>query len=283
MGWKRNRKLAADFPDLQYLPKARCGWDCTLASLAFGVRRDILGGSPDLSAWAARHGVAASARYQELGPDARVLWHGTSRSRADKIAEHGLFHKRGLWTTLNPFIAHGFCRGRAERFGADGAVVCLVLNRSALEPGRDFSVEGKGDIFRFHHGLPPELVEYVLVNEEIRFTGRERASRPKPWQRGVFKKREGEWEPAQQTPVRYSDAASYSSLEEFTAICLDQLLTALGEITALELFSCLYACVQPWDALPHAEIFEMIESRYVPRHRRARWQTFAARAEGDAP
>ena len=117
MSWKANKRVARDFPDLLYLPKERCGWDCTLASLAYGVRRSILNASPDLGAWAARHGLPASARYQELGDDARVLWHGTSRERAEKIAEHGLFHKQGLWTTLNPFVSHGFCRGRSERFG----------------------------------------------------------------------------------------------------------------------------------------------------------------------
>ncbi|MDP7281169.1 MAG: hypothetical protein QGG39_14975, partial [Candidatus Poribacteria bacterium] len=62
--------------------------------------------------WAARHNCPASARYDELGDDTIVLWHGTSSTRAEKIAEFGLFHKRGLWTTLNPQIAHGYTRGR---------------------------------------------------------------------------------------------------------------------------------------------------------------------------
>ena len=78
--------------DLQYLPRQRCGWDCTLASLAYAARTVIEGARPDLAAWAARHGVSASARYRELESDALVLWHGTSRERAGKIAEHGLFH-----------------------------------------------------------------------------------------------------------------------------------------------------------------------------------------------
>jgi nitroreductase len=33
--------------------------------------------------------------------------------------------------------------------------------------------------------------------------------------------------PVQKTPVRYSDAAAYGSLEEFTRLCLDRLLAEL--------------------------------------------------------
>jgi hypothetical protein len=107
MHWKKNKKLLArGFHDLEYLPRDRCGWDCTLSSLAYGVRAALASRTPDLNAWAARHGAQASVRYAEFGGDAMVLWHGTSLPRAEKISEHGLFHKRGLWTTLNPFIAH---------------------------------------------------------------------------------------------------------------------------------------------------------------------------------
>ena len=282
MAWKKNRKLAAKgLRDLQYLPKQRCGWDCTLASLAYGVRRVILGASPDLGAWAVRHGLPASARYQDMGPDARVLWHGTSRVRAEKIAEHGLFHKRGLWTTLDPSIAHGFCRSRSDRFGAEGAVVCLVLDRGELDRGRDFDVEGKGDIFRFHHGLPPDLVEYVLVNDEIRFMGHRRARRPAPWRAAAFKKRSGEWVPVQKAPVRYSEAASYSSVRDFAQICIERLMAELGEVTALEVFSTLYASISPWDALAHEGIFGLIEEKCVPHRRTSKCQTFRARGDSE--
>ena len=277
MGWKPNRKIVAEgFPDLKYLPKARCEWDWTLASLAFGLRRAIVDGPPDLSAWAARHGLPASARYQELGDAARVLWHGTSRERAEKIAEHGLFHKRGLWTTLNPFVSHGFCRGRSERFGTGGAVLCLVIDRSAVERGSDFDVEGRGDIFRFTHGLPPDVVEYVLVHEEARFMG-ERADEPQPWRRGDFTKRSGTWEPKQKAPVRLSETASYASLGEFCALTLDRLLAELETVTALEVFSTLYALVEPWDAVEHDAVFALLDKRCAPHRRSVHWRTFRAR------
>jgi len=278
MGWRKNKRLTLQgFRDLEYLPKERCGWDCTLASLAYGARQIIDHRPADLSAWAARHGVPASGRYQDLGDDALVLWHGTSRRRAEKIAEHGLFHKRGLWTTSDPAIAHTFCRSRSERFATEGAVVCLVLARSALIEGEDFDIEGAGNVLRFRYGLPPEVVEYVLIHEEIRFTGRERARRPAPWRAARFKKRSGVWTPLQQAPVRYSDAASYSTVMDFARLCLDQLLAELVEVTALEVFSTLYATISPWEALRHSDVLAMIEEQCIPHRRQRKWQTLTAR------
>ncbi len=283
MTWQRNKKLVSQGSrDLKYLPRERCGWDCTLVSLAYGLRRDIELRSPDLCAWAARHGLPASGRYHALGADALVLWHGTSKERADKITAHGLFHKRGLWTTLDPRIAHTFCRGRSERFATDGAVVCLVLDRRELVEGRDYDVENNGNILRFHQGLGPDAVEYVLEHEQIRFTGPVRARRPAPWTSARFKKRSGEWVPVQRAPVRYSDSAGYSSVHEFIEICTDRLLAELVEVAALEVLSALYASVAPWDALSHDEALDRVEARCVPSRRRGRWQTFRARVSSPA-
>jgi hypothetical protein len=277
--WKKNKRLLAQgFRDLEYLPKARCGWDCSLASLAYGVRTDIEGRPHDLNAWAARHCIAAGARYEALGPNALVLWHGTSRERADKIAEHGLFHKKGLWTTLDPRIAHVFCRGRSARFGTEGAVVCIVLDGREFVEGRDYDCEGADNVLRFHYGLPPDVVEYVLVSDEIRFSGSERARRPSPWRRAEFEKRSGQWVPAQRPPVWYTDSASYGSVEEFAEVCVDRLLEELGEVIALEVFSTLYASVRPGDVLSHRDIFDLISRQCVPSRQRGKWQVFA-RAE----
>jgi len=108
--WRPNRELVrSGFKDLKYLPQT--GWNATLAAHTYAARRKITR-FPNLNLWAARHNCPASARYDELGDDTIVLWHGTSSTRAEKIAEFGLFHKRGLWTTLNPQIAHGYTRGR---------------------------------------------------------------------------------------------------------------------------------------------------------------------------
>jgi len=203
-----------------------------------------------------------------------VLWHGTSRERAEKISEHGLFHKRGLWTTLNPEISHSFCRNRSDRFGTDGAVVCLILDRSAITEGRDYSLEGKGDIYRFHGRLPSGVVEYVLVHEEIRFTGESRVRIPAPWPAAKLKKRSGKWAPAQNVPVRYSDSLNYASLREFVEICTDRLMMELDEILPLEVFSTLYALVTPWQALTHEDVFDLIAERWVPHRHRGKYQTY---------
>jgi len=279
MAWRKNKKLSAQgFRDLEYLPKDRHAWDFTLASLAFAARRTIDGRPPDLNDWAARHGVPASSRYRELGPEALVLWHGTSRARAEKIAEHGLFRKRGLWTTTDPNISHSYCRNRSERFATDGAVVCIVLDQSELVEGREYGLEGNGDIYRFHCNLAPEVVEYVLLNDEIRFAGQTRARRPSPWPRAKFKRQSGDWVPVQSTPVRYSDSASYSSQEELVAILMARILEGLEEVSAVEIFSVLYAAVTPARSLEHDAVFELIDEHCTARRRRGKVQTFRSRA-----
>jgi len=283
MAWKKSRRgFAKDFPDLAYLPRRRSGWDWTLAALGYAARRDIQGGKPDLSAWAARHGLPPSARARDLGEEVAILWHGTSRARADKIAEHGLFSKGGLWTTSDPTIAHSFTRGRSERFATEGAMVCLVMDRRDYAFEHDFVVEGPGNIFRFHRGLPPDVVEYVLFHEEARFFGPRRARRPAPWPSAKFKKREGDWAPAQKAPVRYSDTAAYSTVREFAELCVDRLLAELGELRAVEIFSTLYALIRPWDALTHEDVLALIEEKCAPARRRQKARTLRARAASPA-
>ncbi len=276
MSWKPNKKLVEEgFKDLKYVPRERAGWDATLACEAYRARMEIDRRSPDLGAWAARHGLPASGRCAELGEGALVLWHGTSRERADKIAEHGLFHKKGLWTAKNPAIPHSFCRGRSERFGVEGAVVCLVLDESTLVEGRDFEAENE-NVLRFQHRLPPGVVEYVLVHEEIRFTADESVRPPSPWPGAKFRRREGRWAPVRKTPVKYSDSASYSTPREFAELCVRKLLEESGELAAIEVFSAIYAAVDPWDAITHEEILGVLEEECVPCRRRGKWQTFRA-------
>ncbi|MGC9454872.1 MAG: hypothetical protein ACP5HU_08390 [Phycisphaerae bacterium] len=271
MAWKKNRKLVAEgLSDLAYLPKGRCGWDATLSSWAYAVR-------PELVGWAARHGLAVSGRAEEFGPDALVLWHGTTRERAEKIREHGLFSKRGLWATTSPLVAHGYTRGRGERYG-DGAMVCIVCHAGDLQEGRNYTLSGRhGSIYQFHHGLPAHVLEYVLVSEGIEFTGTRRAARPAPWRSAQFRKRQGQWVPVQQPPVRFSDDADFSTLEEFVQLTLERMLGELGKVCAVEVFSTLYALVSPREALRHEDILGWLEDRCLPAGRIGRWQTFTAR------
>ncbi len=294
MAWKKRKQLIKEgFRDLEYLPRGPHRWHSTLAALAYGGQPTIGRRPPDLNAWAARHCTSPSARYDALGARALVLWHGTTRTRADRIAEHGLFHKRGLWTALDPSIAHGYCRRGAERFdteasggngaadSTEGALVSLVLDRAEFVQGRDYNTEMDGRILRFHHGLPPDVVEYVLVREAIRFTGLHHAPQPAPWPQARFRRHEGAWVPLQRAPVRYSESKSYSSLHELILLCLDRFLAEDGEVTALDLFSALYAAVTPWDALPHQAVFDVLEARCQPHRQHRSGQTFRGRLPAD--
>ena len=70
--WSKDRKLRKKgFRDLEYLPKERSGWNCTLAAHAFSARRQLTG-PPDLNLWAAMHALPPRGRYEQLGDDALV-------------------------------------------------------------------------------------------------------------------------------------------------------------------------------------------------------------------
>ena len=82
MEWRKRRKLArGGWKDLAYVPRGRCQWNMTLAAQAYSLLRQRVA-RPDLNLWAAMHACPPSARYVELGPNALVLWHGTSAERA---------------------------------------------------------------------------------------------------------------------------------------------------------------------------------------------------------
>jgi len=266
--WRKNRRLTkSGFKDLQYLPRSRAGFNATLAAHAFSVRRRIAG-TADLNLWATMHGCPASARYEELGRQALVLWHGTSAERAAKIKEVGLFHKRGLWTTLEPGIAHGYTRSRSRQYGAGSAAVVLLLDNRQIKPGVDYSPDTP-EVFRFHSGLPPESIAYILWDDHIEFLGRQKAKRPRQWGVAHFKKKDGRWVPRSRPPVRFDDQHTYGTLEQWLQLSVVRILGALGSAAAIEVFSSLYMTVDPWDALEHEIIFSALERLCgEPRQRR---------------
>ena len=271
MPWTKNRRMIADgWRDLEYLPKGRCAWHCTLAAPAY--RADLLPGrlQTGLNAWAARHGLPAGGAFTDIGPEALVLWHGTSLQRSRQILQHGLFHKRGLWTTFDPAMAHSYCRWRSSQYDTEGAVVCLVLDPDTITEGVDYSTEATGRILRFHHRLPADAVQYVLEPEDIRFTGAERDRNLSPWPRARFKRQGGHWAPVQKSPARYSETESYSTVEQFAKLCLCRLLQEVGVTTAMEVFSVLYALISPWSALSHDAVFRLVEQMCAPGRRRRR-------------
>jgi hypothetical protein len=262
--WHKDRKLARHgYPDLAYLPRGRCAWNATLAAYAFSVRRRVAArarsrqaGLADLNLWAAMHACPPSARYLQYGEDGLVLWHGTSAARAERIREHGLFHKRGVWSATDPRIAHGYARGRSRLYGAGSAMVCLLIRRSEWE-GRA-TVE-HDDILRFHEHVPPECVEYVLWRDRIEFVGERRAARPKPWGAARFKRSGGRWVPRSRPPVRLDRDHAYRSLEEWLELSVRRIVRVLGRAAAVEVFSSLYATIDPWDALEHRQVLAALE------------------------
>jgi hypothetical protein len=277
MSWRKNKKrIDEGYADLAWLPRARSGWDATLSAWAYAAH-------PDLPGWAARHGLPASGRAVEFGRDAVVLWHGTTRQRAEKIQTHGLFAKRGLWASSSPLVAHGYTRGRGERYG-DGAMVCIVFHAEDLAEGRNYTLSGRhGTIYRFHHELPAHVVEYVLLAEGVRFTGTRRASRPAPWRSAQFRKRGGTWVPVQQPPVRFNGTSAFSTLEEFARLTLGRMLAELGRVTAVGAFSTLYALVSPREALRHEEILGLLHGCCEPAGRLGKWHAFAIGSRSDLP
>ncbi|HUU43060.1 MAG TPA: hypothetical protein VMX57_04735 [Planctomycetota bacterium] len=253
--WRRNRKLVkSGFRDLAYLPRSRTGWNATLSALAYSVRRHVTG-SADLSLWAAMHGVAPGTRYAELGRHALVLWHGTSAERASKIRTTGLFHKGGLWTAFDPNIAHNFARNRHDAFRAGSAMIVLVLDRREVQPDVHYEQESP-EVLRFHRGLSADAIEYVLFDDRIEFTGAARSRQPKPWGVARFKRKEGRWVPRSDPPVRFDDAHDYATFDEWLGLSLRRILDTLGQASAVEVFSSLYATLDPTDALEHDTILE---------------------------
>lgn len=249
--WTRNRNHARKgHPDLRYLPQGRSAWNGTLAALAYSQTRARSG--DDIIRWAAMHGVRPSRRAAELGEGALVLWHGTSRERAERIREVGLHSKRGLWTTREPRIAHGYTRGRAQEHSAGSATVVLVLDRGQVREGVDYSCEGK-NILRFQRGLGREHVVHICWAERVETIG-EVADEPRPWGRARFKKADGRWVPRSRPPVRLDDDGEYASFDEWLRLSLARIVHRLGRATALELMSSLYATLDPWEALTHDDV-----------------------------
>jgi hypothetical protein len=270
--WRRNRKLVKEgLKDLEYVPRGRTEWNTTLSALAFSARRQ-LGDRCDLNLWAAMHGCPASRRYADLEDSALVLWHGTSAARARKIREHGLFSKRGLWTTMEPAIAHGYARSRSRNPGAGSATVVLVLDRRAFKLEQHYYRQNP-DIYVFRAGLGPEWVEYILWDGHLEFAGDERANAPKPWGRARFTKRDGRWTPRSRPPVRLDGAHEYSTRDEWLEVSVRRILETLGQAAAIEIFSSLYATIDPWDALDHADVLAALDRLCRTSRRRIRAYT----------
>ena len=276
--WRKNRRLLREgFRSLEYLPRSRTGWDATLAAYSYSVRRQVAG-TCDLNQWAVMHGCPASARYQELGEDALVLWHGTTARRAERIAQYGLFHKRGVWAALEPKIAHGFSRFRGRAYRAGSAAVVLLLDGREVRSGVHYEEE-TAEVLRFHSALPAGSIEYILWDDRIEFRGGRRAREPRPWGVARFKKRSGRWEPLSRPPVRFDGEHGYDDLEGWLRLSIEHSLSVLGSAAAIEIFSTLYATIDPWEALRHQAVFEALERLCRASRHRSGVELFSLKAE----
>jgi len=254
--WRKNRKLArSGHKGLLYLPTGRTSWNATLAAQAFSVRRQ-LAGEADLNLWAAMHGCPPSSRYEQLGSDGLVLWHGTSAERAAKIRTHGLAHKRGVWAATEPSIAHSFTRGRSRAFRAGSAMIVLVISKETWDRKATRETD---QIARLHQAVPPDQIEYILTDSQVEFVGDAPAKTPKPWACARFHRRGGKWHPQSRPPVRFDAQRSYSNLDEWLELSIRRIMALLGEAAAVEIFSSLYATVRPTEALEHKQIFRAID------------------------
>ncbi len=282
VAWRPNRRMLRDgWADLKWLPRDRAGWNMTLAAWAYAMRRQ-LAERADLNLWAQLHGCPASARYARLGDDALVLWHGTSAPRAEKIRQVGLFPKKGIWATAEPTLAHSFARNRAGRFAAGSATVVLVFDRENIGP--DFEIAREKNTLRFRRPVGPEFIEYILWDDSIEFVGAHRSRRPKAWGVGRFKRVRGRWVPRSRPPVRFDGDQTYESLAEWLDLSVRRILTTLGEATAVEVFSSLYATIDPTDALRHDEILDTLDRLCRrPRSRKQRLFSLSPPEGGGAP
>jgi len=276
--WRKRRK-GADYglKDLAYLPRRRCGWNMTLAAQAYSLRRTAVERA-DLNVWATMHGAPASARWAELGGRALVLWHGTSAPRAEKICQVGLFPRKGIWATAEPALAHSFTRGRATAHEARSATIVLLFDRDdmpeAFEPARE------PETIRFRSRIGPECIEYVLWDDRIEFAGARPTARPRPWGVARFKKAGGRWVARSRPPVRMSGGRSYATLGEWLELSVRRVLEELGAAAALEIFSPLYATIDPPRALCHDDVLETIRRLCGPPRTAGGHRRFRLRGRG---
>lgn len=255
-GWQKNRPLLRSrFKDLEYLPKGKTAWNYTLAACAYAARR-VLTEQADLNLWATMHGLPASSRYQQFGADALVCWHGTSALRAEKIREHGLICREGVWAATRPTIAHGYTRHRSQQYGAGSAMVVLVVSKEQW----DAHATPRGpEIVEFHRNVPKECVEYVLWSDRAEFVGAAPARQPRPWGVARFKRSSGRWVPHSRPPVPLDAAQTYSTFDEWLDLSIRRILRILGQAATIEIFSSLYAAISPWDALEHDQVFDALD------------------------
>ena len=74
-----------------------------------------------------------------------------------------------------------------------------------------------------------------------------------------FAKRHGRWVPQSRPPVRFDAERTYEDLAGWLELSVRRVLKTLGAASPIEVFSSLYATIDPWEALEHGEILAALE------------------------
>ena len=81
--------------------------------------------------------------------------------------------------------------------------------------------------------------------------------------------------PRSQPPVRFDDEHDYNDKEEWLHLSIQRILAAFDSAAAIELFSSLYATIDPWEALTHEEIFKALETLCDEPRQQHRFKQFS--------
>ena len=274
--WRKNRQRVRNgFSDLVYLPNSAHGWDATLAAYAYAARKRVAG-QANLNTWAVMSGIPPSRRFEELGTEAVVLWHGTAAYKASKIMQDGFrpVNKGAVYASLNPDISHAYTRNRSRQREGGSAMFALVIPRHTMEEEFHFS-QGANEI-RLYSRVSPDYIEYVLWSDRIDFVGKETTKSARPWPRFKFKKQGGEWIPLTNPPVRFDGEHEFTSKEEWLGLSIRRILATLGAATAIEILSSLYSTIEPWEALEHEEVFGLLEQFRAQSRQKVGMKLFCA-------
>jgi hypothetical protein len=258
------RRLKLD--DLLRGPKWE--WDFLHIAEAYAARQQREG-DVSLNEFAVGHGGLASALYEETREHNLVLWHGTSVERAEKILEHGFFHYRGVWMALNTSTPLGFARNRAAQSEGRPAILISVIDLDVYVPGVHFDLTN--DV-RFRDDVPPEVIQYVLTDRDLRFVGRGRVRKYRHAAKARFVHRDGRWVAPTQNPAIF-DAQSdetYRTSNEWLDLKLRQFFAARDRATPLEAFCAVYATCNPTQAIPRDTVAQWLAANCEIRGR-SRW------------
>lgn len=275
-GWHKNRRRVRDgFDDLAYLPGSPDVWDATLVACAYAARQKIAG-QANLNTWAVMNGLPPSRRFEELGTDAVVLWHGTAAYKVPRILQDGFrpVNKGAVYASLSPDISHSYTRNRSKEREGGSAMFALVIPKPILEEEFHFS-QGANEV-RLYSRVSPDFVEYVLWSDRVDFAGKEKAKSARPWPRFKFKKQGGEWIPLTNPPVRFDGEHEFTSKEEWLGLSIRRILATLGAATAIEILSSLYSTIEPWEALEHEEVFGLLEQFRAQSRQKVGMKLFCA-------